>query len=226
MYVREIASLFRKLVDEQDTSWLTASDVALYLKQGYEEFRRHVTASDRAIYEQHATLAVPSPTQMVPLSTGTVKLLGSSVSAGKQRLIRLFEVFPSDANGIPTGSYTAARTGKEVLGFTPSTASPLYYLTGVDLMFSVPISGYITLSYYGESLVDWTKQASGDNEWVDDLTPFHDLIAMYAAKLYSARDGGQNPMLQSLTADRTRQLIDFVQTSRSTEAFDSVYVEY
>ncbi len=229
MFVKDVAALYRQLVDESDTTWLTNANIATYLTLGYEEFRRHVTDVDPSIYEISQQITLATPTKLYDLggSTNPVRLLGSSLTAGARRLLRLHGIVKVDAAGNQEYYLTAARNSKDLGYFSPHMyTTPTYYLQNSVLHFGEPISGNYVLVYFPEQNVDWTKQATSDTTFIDDLSPFHDLIAYLAAKIYAARDGGQALNLDRLTNDRLKQLVDWVQRQRVTDNMDSVYQEY
>lgn len=229
MYVRQIATIFQSMIDEQDSSYQSTAATTMYLALGYEEFRRHVTAVDPAFFEEHATITL-SNAQSYDLGglVNPVRLLGPSLApAGTKRLLKLLSIAKM-TNAVDAEYYlTAARSSRDLGYFNPRNyKTPTYYLSNTILLFGEPLTGSYKLNYTPESTVDWSKTASNQDEWVDDLSNFHDLIAYFAARIYMAKDGLINPALAAMVGERQQQLVSFVQSCRAVESFDSVNQEY
>tara|TARA_R110000751_G_scaffold106797_2_gene202915 strand:+ start:189 stop:431 length:243 start_codon:yes stop_codon:yes gene_type:complete len=73
------------------------------------------------------------------------------------------------------------------------------------------------------SQVDWTKFAPTDNEFIDNLTPFHSIIAMLAAQYYQVADGAANQVLDRQLQVRLKQLEQFLAQERTPDG--AHYVE-
>lgn len=230
MLVPEIAKMFRQLADESDKVWLSKPDVTMWLKLAYEEFRRPIIKADESIYAEYVAFTFPANTQSYDLggTVNPIRLLGPSVfPLFRKRLLKMHTIAKMQADGIHSEYYlTAAHSPRDVEGLLPHTyPSTTYFLSGTTLYFGAPVEGIYVIGYTPESTVDWSKQASTDTEWVDDMTGFHDLIAYNAAALYQARDGAINPAVAQIRAERKQELIEFVLSQRAKETFEMV-VEY
>ena len=89
------------------------------------------------------------------------------------------------------------------------------------LYFGGAYTGPITMYYIPEHVVDFTLFPAG-TAYIDDLFPYHDMIALYAYAQYSARDGELNENLQALLRRRELMLANYLGT-RTTE--DVSFVE-
>ena len=104
--------------------------------------------------------------------------------------------------------------------------SQRYILGGTVLRFSESQSGEtVRIEYVPVSAVDWTRLTAGDNEFVDDFDAFHDLIALYAYKQYSIRDGAPNPELDGQLARREVELELYLSAGRVPEMSDHILDE-
>lgn len=189
MYVDEVALLFRTLVDEDDVTFLTPAHVATYLKSGYEVMMRAVAENGPQTMEISTLISVTG--RSYDLAGGAVKLLGAN--ATQRRIRRILDIWEEDATGIPQQRVLQVPDLRRLLDLGKAGA----YLTGTNLFFNTEYNAQlIRLVYLGEPAIDWTKQTAGQNEWIDDFTDFHELIALEAASLYSIRDGKKNTKLE------------------------------
>ena len=196
LYVRNVTSLFRAYTDEPDLSFLTSADTQTYLEIGYNEFRQKVTSLAPATYAVDVTIT-PSGTTY-NLATGAVKILGSSpTSARMSRLLSIRNATPDIDPFIWTGA-----SSKRAL----QTTYRGYYLEGQLLHFSADTTAPLKVQYVPESTVDWTNSASHENEYIDDLVEFHDIIALLAYKQYAIRDSSTSEQIQRQLSMRMRDL--------------------
>ena len=91
----------------------------------------------------------------------------------------------------------------------PATTKRLEYLTGVhatndsgDILWT----GKVLVEYVPEADINW--QAASD--FIDDLTMFHDVIALLAYKQYAIRDGAINQPLMMQLATRIDNLMEYM----------------
>ena len=199
MLVEEVAALFLFYIDEQDPTFFDSPQRSIILKHGYQMFRSMVNRQSDRFYEAQVDLAFANQ-DTYDLATGTVKILGTGVLTNA-RMVR-----PKQLIYIPAGSTEVyyqtpllqARSWQE-LANEPTKS---YILRGTTITLARNFTGTLRLFYEPESAVDWTKTATGDNEPIDDLHEFHDMIAMFAAQHYAAADGGWNSQLQSMLDER------------------------
>lgn len=206
-YVEQVARLFRTYAQEPRD--LSEQEMWIYLEQGYEDFRNFVSRIDPSIFM--VRLAVTPVGESADLA-GVV--FGAIVT--QRRLTRLVRVGYS-TDGLVFQALLHPASSIEEL----QAGSGRFMLDGQSLRFSGSMSGQVLLEYIPQSNVDWTKTASGNTEWIDDLIQFHDVIALYALRHYYIHDEAENaPALNSL-ARREQDLSNYIQ-SRNIGASQSV----
>ena len=84
-----------------------------------------------------------------------------------------------------------------------------YLLMGTKLLFSENVGQTLTLSYIPEQNITWTAAST---DLPDNLTQFHDMIALYATKQYQIRDAAINNPLMMQLQQRERDLEAYVVT--------------
>ena len=196
LYVDNVTSLFRAYTDEPDLSFLTSADTQTYLEIGYNEFRQKVTSLAPATYAVDVTIT-PSGTTY-NLATGAVKILGSAPTSA--RMVRLLSVRNATPD-IDPFMWTGVSSKRAL-----QTTYRGYYLEGQLLHLSADTTAPLKVQYVPESAVDWTKTTAGDNEYIDDLVEFHDIIALLAYKQYAIRDSSTSEQIQRQLSMRMRDL--------------------
>jgi len=193
--VSEIAALFRSYTDEPDTTFLTASDVSTYLVQGYNQFRSFVSAIDPSIYVEKADL-VFSSTDEYDLDGGTISLLGATITVGYNRLMQIQSL--SNVTGGVAGIGTIYQPVTSLSAL--DEAAGAYFLRGSVIKLDSNLTGTLRIRYTPEQPSTlWSNPAA--TTYVDDLTMFHDMIALYAYAQYAIRDNAQNaPLVLQLRA--------------------------
>tara|TARA_R100000664_G_scaffold9014_2_gene14925 strand:+ start:10901 stop:11596 length:696 start_codon:yes stop_codon:yes gene_type:complete len=200
MNIKETAELFRAYIDEPDATFVTDSDIKVFLAQGYREFRDIVTRIQPETYSTGAALTMTDAAKFDFATTNVTfddlavgKVLGASATAGR-RLVKLISVSILDSStSLPTTIYEPV---------TSSTALERswcgYMLVGTKLVFSGKINDTINIAYVPEqSATMWDNLASTDV--VDDLSLYHDVVALLASKQYAIRDGAFNqPLMEQL----------------------------
>ena len=96
-------------------------------------------------------------------------------------------------------------------------------MTGTKILVSSALNGNVNIDYVPMSQVDWTKFAPADNEFIDDLTPFHSIIALLAAQYYQVADAAANSVLDRQLQTRLQQLDQYLAQERTPEG--AHYVE-
>lgn len=199
-YVDNVTDLFRAYTDEPDLSFLTAADAQTYLEIGYNEFRQKATDMVPAIFATDVTITPSGGSYN--LATGAVTILGSSalVPLTNTRMVRLLSVRDAVAGNDPfiwTGA--SSRRAMQLL-------SRGYLLEGQSLIFSVSVNRSLTLQYVPESTVDWSRSVAGNNEYIDDLVEFHDIIALMAYRQYAIRDSATSEQIERQLSQRLREM--------------------
>lgn len=132
------------------------------------------------------------------LSVG--KMLGDSATAGR-RMVKLISVSILDNLSLtPTTIYEPVTSAVAL-----ERSWNGYMLVGTKLVFSGRINDTITVAYVPEqSDTKWDNLASTAN--IDDLSLYHDIIALLASKQYAIRDGAFNQPLMDQLRQRMADL--------------------
>lgn len=217
MYVDQVAALFRQYIDEPDRTFVTDADVATYLAQGYAEFRRHVMSVDNNVYVARVTLAYTGSTYDLADPANAVTIMGAGPLSGGSRLERILQVWAQNTDQLPLVEFRQVRSYPEL----EEANAPYwggggfrYMLDGTVLRLSTIPNRPVVVRYVPAPAVDWTRQTSGDNEWIDDLEPFHDLIALLAYAQYAIRDGAESVEVLRQADERKGQLGQFLLQGR------------
>lgn len=199
MTTTEVFSLFQQYADEPDATWLTDADISSYLDRGYDEFRRIVVELDPRTYYASVTVTFAGQTYELGGATSAVRILGASPTTA--RLEYLLGVHAINSAGTVQFSYEMVPTRR---GLSRSSQSAL--LAGSELRLSGNRSGDVLIEYVPSSDIDWTVAAG----FIDDLTMYHDVIALLAYKQYAIRDGAINGPLYDQMQKRVADLTDYV----------------
>ena len=169
------------------------------------------------------------------LSGPSTVALTCTFLAGAGQVVAQHVIFGS-ASGSVLGTFQPA-TSWETLGQIPNASAAMlsnyawtgqrYWLDGKILRFSVPVSGQIQIWYLPTDTIDWNAAiAPGANKFVDNLTQFHDIIALLAAEQYYIQQAQPNQMLELQLRRRTDKMMEFFAQARSGKASRYVNEEY
>lgn len=208
-YVENVADYYRDLIDEADITFVTGSNASVYLAQGYSQFRRFVTSLDPTFYRYRAGLTVSG--RSYDLSAGAVSVMGATPTDPRLDSIVLMESVENATTWNTLATFMPVASHEE-MHISPGTFS--YVLEGSNLLFSSDVS-LVRMTYQGVPDVDWTRTTVGDNEWIDDLVDYHDLIALYAARPYAIRDGEIDQSIEFVIAQREKALSAVLSGSRN-----------
>ena len=221
MYVEEVRGLFDQYIDEPDLTFLTVAQRRNALARGYDSFRQVVIDGDHWAYNKTQDFSL-GPVAELDLTTSAPALLGASAAAGN-KLVRLRRVAILDAQSNIWRFVEAVRTLDPVLPRAYidqwQDQPTKYALVGNKLLFSRNVQATCRLYYLPSASVDWTRDAAGDNEFIDDYDQFHKLIAMYAARdYYATRDAEVHQKLQMQIVVEEQRIRGFLGVGRDTEA--------
>ena len=214
MLVAEVQSLFRQYIDEPDQSFVTDAMVATMLAQAYEEFRWTVMQVDDSIYTTlvEITLATQSTYDLADPAS-TVRVFGADANLTHPRLMKLDALYRTSDSVVLTPLEPVA---------TPQSLSQMtgaFMIDGTLIRFSERRSGTLTMRYFPQYVaagaapatsgyVNWAVGGAGT--FIDNLSMFHDVIALLASKQYFILDNAINEMLlnqlQMRVADLTKYL--------------------
>jgi len=210
----EVVNKFRQYIDEPDQTFVSDADVETYLDDGYREFRNLVCDINPMVYNvsESVTLSDADEHDMV---TGTPSFLGESPTATAGRLVRINEF-----NRVGDSGVIERFDGVTNVTALDVTASS-YYLQGTKLKFDRKLTGTFSMEYVAEADINWT--VAPVDTFIDDLTAFHDLIALMAYRQYAITDGADNQPLIRQTMNRLQQFHEYLQ-ARTHSTGD--YVQY
>jgi hypothetical protein len=235
MYAAQIAQYMRRLVDDPGIVRLPNSLLATMLEIAYEEFRN---MAPWEVWERYYAPPLLVGQYNVDLTgilfTGAPPLNLPPSEALASRLTRVVLVDP--VSGGILGTFQPA-TSWETLGQIPNASAAMlsnyawtgqrYWLDGKILRFSVPVSGQIQIWYLPTQTVNWLSAITSTTAvHVDDLTQFHDIIALLAAEQYYIQQAQPNPSLEIQLRRRTDKMMEFFAQARSGKASRYVNEEY
>tara|TARA_R100000808_G_scaffold3574_1_gene12574 strand:- start:350 stop:1018 length:669 start_codon:yes stop_codon:yes gene_type:complete len=213
MNVSEVKALFRAYCDEPDETFMSNDNVISYLQRGYAEFRRKITALNPYTFAVDVDITVTGTTYDLGSAASAVILLGPSVPAGGDRMADLVAIRAKNISTPYQGfQYKGTSSVKGLLNCYQT-----YTLQGTSLIFSEDVNDTLVLTYVPESTVDWSA-----GTFIDDMSQFHDMIALFAAQQYQIRDAAFNqPLMMQL--QRRIQDLDGYTVDRNVDA--SHYVQ-
>ena len=199
MNTTEVFSLFQQYADEPDATWLTDADIQTYLDRGYDEFRRIVVELDPNIYYTSTNITFSGDTYELGGTATPVRILGPSPTT--TRLEYLLGVHAINGSGEIVFSYELVPTRRAL-----DTVSQAAMLTGTTLRLSGTRTGDVLIEYVPASDINWLAAAG----FIDDLTMYHDVIALLAYKQYAIRDAAINAPLYEQMQRRVQDLTDYI----------------
>ena len=212
MNVGEVYNLFRSLVDEPDETFLSIADTQTYLHAGHLEYRATVTDIDPEVFSTRTWIA---PTSSEFELAGTIFTSATAVAppadAG-ERIIRL-------------GAVDSAASDQLAYYLVPCQ-SPIgvqnadgdYCLSGTRLIFAANLTGTeLRVEYVRIPAITKTDWITTSVTFIDNLLNYHPLIALYAARYYSIRDGATNVNLVNQLNHKEQELKQFLATGRATD---------
>ena len=205
-----VADLLRTYIDEPDQTFVNTDRLVKFLQVGYQEFRYQAMQVDPNIFATTAAYELTDTSQLdlagvVPTGAAT-PIIGSLAVAGSQ-LEMLVSLYTQDATAsAPAMVYSQTQS----LEGLRSSGSSFLFTDGI-IMFPSRVSGSFRVVYVPSANVDWGV-ATG---FIDNLTLFHDLIALYSYKQYSIMDAAENGPLIGQLGKREQEMRYYL-NSRST----------
>ena len=209
MLVHELAAYLRILAQEPDSTFLDDSTLTSILKMGYADFRSAVKQVQPDFYATSVSISPSSDSYDLALATNPVVLLGDPAFLTNPGLSRILELREDDEilQGV-----TARRALDDGAGD--------YMLRGTTLWFYTQPST-LSLIYDPKDSTDWTQLAPpvapATGEFIDDLSEFHDLIALNAARRYHVLDASTNDRLDIEIQVRSAALQEFLALGRGDD---------
>tara|TARA_R110002110_G_scaffold1295_6_gene5367 strand:- start:470 stop:1135 length:666 start_codon:yes stop_codon:yes gene_type:complete len=209
----EIIDMFKSYTDEADRTFLTDSQIDLYLRGAYSDFRREVCNTDPFIYLKEHLFTISS-TNILDLTSSVPPLAGPTAAAGNklERLLRVGKINSiADNNLVEYLDASPSELGMSLFG---------YALITDKVVFGGISDGSYRLEYVPTHNISFNP--AGVSPYLDDLDSFHDMIPLYAYRRYAIRDGADSPQILAEMANKKFALADFLQSGRSHEG--SAYV--
>jgi hypothetical protein len=189
--VETVYAIFKRLINDPDETFITSTGAVALLRAAYQEFRELAQHHVPAAYA--LTLDVTLSGTSLDLTATAPVLLGSAAPSAT-RLLSLLALYKLDSSGRYAGERLKPSHSMDQL----VDGRGEFYLLGTSIEFHDTVSGSHRLVYHPDQSVDWTKTASGDNEFIDDFHGFHEIIAFKAAVRYGLEDGAVDPDLIGL----------------------------
>ena len=205
MNVGQVFELFKQYCDEPDTTFLTNTNAATYLRMGQNEYRTVIQQMDPQAFSTSVVITVSGRTYDLnsdAVAPEAVTLLGSAPlinAVPTQPMIMLLNTRYTDTAGTSRGRMFRMVSNLRTLETDYESVS----LISTVLTFSITISGTVLLTYVAEPAVTWSSTSTA---FIDNFGMFHDLIALYAYKQYAIRDAAANPIIFSQIKKREDQL--------------------
>ncbi len=213
MTVDELVSKFRQYIDEPDQTFVSDADVNTYLDDGYREFRNMVCDINPVIYNVTANITLSSAISH-DLAAVAPKLLGSDAAASPGRLVRLNTIVKRNSDGRIVERLEAV-SNEQALDVVPCS----YYLANTVLRFSSRLTGTYEVNYVPEVNLTWTGDSA--DTFIDNLSPFHDLIALLAYRQYAIIDGAESEPVLRQAATRMSEFKEYLQ-ARAYDGYDYI----
>lgn len=190
LFVQDVATYFRTIVDEPDVTFLDDAMVQQFLEIGFDQYQQFINQI-QPNYNSVTTDLVWSDQDFFALDdfAGGFAILGSQVT--QARLMQAISLSEVDANGQVIRVVNPSNSFDELQN---SYLSDKWALGETGIRFSRRTSGTFRLAYQPESAVDWSALLVGD-EFIDNFTMYHDVIALLAGQNYGVIDAAENPQM-------------------------------
>lgn len=222
---QQLGVLFRALVDDSDFTFFSQADVATALQLGYNEYVTYIANQVPTIYEKpyNFTLSGQGEYDLNGILFGPPTTLPAPpLVDNAYRLTRMHSV----NNGqFPDMGYwlTATDTLEELWNVGPTGSAGVYnrgrwLLQGTKLMFSAQLTGTYRLYYLPAPTIDWAAAIATPNVFIDNTSPYQQLIAYFAVQSYAIRDWAENPALERKMGQLLQQLDRWLVKGRSGDS--------
>jgi len=204
MTVEEVAALFRVYMDEPDQTFVSDTQMSIWLTSAYDDFRAIVTEMDPQFYTRQQVYSL-SEARTLDLATSVPPILGASAAAG-QRLYQLVNIYMIESASQPDNIIGNLEPSLSVTSTYDSRSN--YTLRGTELVFPEATTMDIRIDYIPEPNINW---AGLGPDYIDDLNRFHDVIALLAYLQYAIVDVAPNNELNGQLARRVSQLRTYLE---------------
>ena len=196
----EVAARFVLYMDEPDQTFINDALIETFLDGAYQQFRDLVTNINPYIF---------TSAQPVTFNGRTFDLdpffLGPLSAA---RMLRLLAIVQDTPNIVKMNIVQ----DPEALRVTPLGV----LWTADTLTFAADVTGDWQILYLAEADITWTGAPTA---FLDDLTPFHDVIALLAYAQYAIMDSATNEQILRHLQMRLVNLEEYVRERSSAGPF-------
>jgi hypothetical protein len=210
LYVENVATYFRELVDEPDQGFMSEAVAQTWLQVGFDQYHNFMTTADP---ERFIASSPQTFVNAFEFDLDNV-LLGLAAPNRMSQLVRVVRLDPVSSR---PNYYLYPVASREQLD-SLNSGFGMVLLSAKKLHFSEAQDGSYRIDYIPVSTVDWALTAPGNNEWIDDNIQWHDMIGLYAALQYSASAGFTNEQVVMLLQVRQAAFKSFLQRGRSINA--------
>jgi len=214
--VTQVQTLLRQYIDEPDQTFVTDAMLQTMLEQAYREFQWTVLQVDENIFTHSVDITLANATSYdLALSTNPVIILGTDANLTAPRMVKLVSIYTTNSDGTLNVPLTTLSSPESL-----AVNSDGYLLDDTTLRFPAAYDATIRLSYLpepiagggaaGTGFIDWSVATPGT--FIDNLSLFHDVIALLAAKQYFILDGAINEPLAMQLQKRTGDLVEYLNT--------------
>lgn len=207
----EVAELFKQYVDDSDQTFMSPDNAVTFLNIGYREFVSQVAEEDSNFYATQELYTAVNDDELDLATTVTGNTIMGATPTG-DRLYRIMRVSQAETSGNPRYYLQPSRSLVSV-----RNGINLYMLRDTKLIFSGQVEN-ILVEYVGFNDTPFTLAniaSSGAGVFIDDLTQFHDLVALLACKQYQIKDFAANPVLMQQLAERKLALMNYLSQGRT-----------
>lgn len=215
-YVENVFDYLKQIIDEPDSTFVDDAMLQSFLEIAHNEYVQIVSDIDPNFFMTSKNYIL-SNVKELDLATVAAPIMGATVAAPEQRVYQILRIVLLDGSGNPTSILSQVYSYESLV--TPGFINPgRFMLQGTLLKFSGTVNSTIRIEYVPVPSVDWTQTTAGDNQWIDELVMYHDLIALLAAKQYFQMDNAENTATLRQIANRTSSINDYVERGRLRNA--------
>lgn len=231
----EVADIFRNYCDESDATFLDDAQVANYLNIGYNQFRKIVTEQDNNFYYRSVVITPSTSSYDLAASTNPVRIMGEfPTDLPMYRLLRVS--YSSGIFNTNNNQPIYLKPGRSTVDVLAGIN--MYVLLGSQILFSNNVDGNILIEYIPKALINTglapappapvgtiltdpiftVASITTTPRFIDDLSEYHDIIALLAYRQYAIKDFASNPVLETHRTERMEDLKDYLASGFSWTA--------
>ncbi len=214
MLAEEIAEAARLYIQCADQTVVDDALLAQWLERAYDDFRCIVIDIDPYVYALSRTYTLNNARTLDLAGT----ILGAAVA--QDRLYQLVNIYLIESVAAQDNVIQRLRPSNALQSSYDGRAD--YTLKGTVLHFGGEVNGDIRVDYIPQQAINWpVAMQPAANVYVDDLTRFHDLIALITYLQYAVLDVSENAPELALLMRRQEQLRTYLE-NRAGGVIESV----